>query len=185
MMARPEGAAGPEDAAGFEGAASGTGVANAAGPGSPHALAEQLSQAALVHIDARVLASHLAATGPPRPTDFVLAGVRERRIKAQTSSLSLYQILAEVYRRGEVRLAREIARGLRLHSHLRLVPVDAEIAVQAAEVRARLGGRPERALQIATALVCDADAYLTTGSGLRRIAGMRVLNVEDFATAEG
>ena len=175
--------AGPEGAA-DGGSAEAPQQVKGGGPGSPHALVERLSRATLVHLDARVLARHLTATGPPLPTDFVLAGVREQRIAAQTSSLSLYQILAEVYRRDETKLAREVARGLRLHAHLELVPVDAEIAVQAAEVRARLGGRPERALQIATALVSGAEVYLTTGSGLRRIAGMRVLNIEDFTTAE-
>ncbi len=30
-----------------------------------------------------------------------------------------------------------------------------------------------------TALVAGAEVYLTTGSGIRRIAGMSVVNVED------
>lgn len=148
--------------------------------GSLDPLAERLARATLVHVDARVLARHLTATGAATQTDAVLAGVRDGLINAQTSSLSLYQILVEAYRQGEVELARDVGRSLRLHARLELVPAGPEIAVQAAEVRARLGGRPERALQIATALVSGAEIYLTTGSGLRRIAGMQVLNVEDY-----
>lgn len=151
---------------------------------SRSSLVEQLAQATLVHLDARVLALHLTATEPHPPTDAVFAGLREGRINAQTSTLSLYQVLAEAYRQGETGLAGEIARTLRLHAGLELVSTNADIAVQAAEVRARLGGRPERALQIATALVSNAEIYLTTGSSLRRIAGMRVLNAEDFAPAD-
>jgi predicted nucleic acid-binding protein len=60
------------------------------------------------------------------------------------------------------------------------VPVSAAVARQAAEVRARLGGRSERAVQIATALDARADLYLTRDSGLRRIAGMEVLDLTDF-----
>lgn len=138
-----------------------------------------MARAGLVHVAARVFAVHLTGTGPTRQTDIAFSGIRSGRIKAQTSSLTLYQVLVEVYRRGEPTVAREVARRMRLYSRLRIVPASPEIAIQAAEVRARLGGRPERALQIATALVSGAEVYLTSGSGLRRIAGMRVLNVED------
>jgi hypothetical protein len=67
-----------------------------------------------------------------------------------------------------------------VHAGLELVPVTSEVAVQAAQVRAQLGGRPERAVQIATALIGGADVYLTEGSGLRRIVGMAVVNLEDY-----
>ena len=149
--------------------------------GTLDSLAERLARATLVHVDARVLARHLTSTGSATQTDTVLAGIRDGHINAQTSSLSLYQILVEAYRQGEADLAQDTARSLRLHARLELVPAGPEIAVQAAEVRARLGGRPERALQIATALVSGAEIYLTSESGLRRVAGMQVLNVEDYA----
>ncbi|MXX77861.1 MAG: type II toxin-antitoxin system VapC family toxin [Gemmatimonadales bacterium] len=143
-------------------------------------LGEHLAGAGLVHVDARVFALHLTGTGPTEQTDITFSGIASGRIKAQTSSLTLYQVLVEVYRRGEPAVAREVARHLQLYRRLGIVAASSEIAIQAAEVRARLGGRPERALQIATALVSGAEVYLTSGSGLRRIAGMRVLNVEDF-----
>ena len=144
-------------------------------------LEERLARAALVHIDARVFAHYLTGAGPTRQTDLVLAGIGNGRIKAQTSSVTLYQILVEVYRQGQPGRARAVARDVRLHPRLNMVSASPEITTQAAEVQARLGGRPERALQIATALVSGAEVYLTSGSGLRRVAGMHVLNVEDFA----
>jgi predicted nucleic acid-binding protein len=147
---------------------------------NPAGLAERLARAELVHVDARVFALHLIGRGPTRQTDIAFSGIAGGSIKAQTSSLTLYQILAEVYRQGRPASARDVARNMRLYPRLEIVSASPEIAIQAAEVRARLGGRPERALQIATALVSGAELYLTSGSGLRRIAGMRVLNVEDF-----
>jgi len=143
-------------------------------------LEERLARAALVHVDARVFAHHLVGTGPTGQADLVFSGIASGSIKAQTSSLTLYQVLAEVYRRGKPAAARDVERNLRLYPRLSIVSASPEIAVQAAEVRARLGGRPERALQIATALVSGAEVYLTSRSGLRRIAGMQVLNIEDF-----
>lgn len=142
----------------------------------------RLAGSHLVHIDARVLAFHLLADPAMSPiTREVVAGMREGRVRAQTSVMTLYQLLAELYRRGESGRAADLARDLSVHAGLELVPTTAEIAIQAAEVRAQLGGRPERALQVATALVGRADVFLTTGSTLRRIAGMSVVNLEDFS----
>lgn len=149
---------------------------------SPSTLAERLAQAHLVHIDARIFALHLLADPVASPvTREIVAGLRGGRIRAQTSVMTLYQLLAELYRRGEAGRAAGLARDLTVHTGLDLVPASSDIAIQAAEVRAQLGGRPERALQVATALVGRAEIFLTTGSTLRRIAGMTVLNLEDFS----
>lgn len=142
---------------------------------------ERLDEARLVHVDARVLAHHLlGSTGYAELTRAVVAGMGPDGFRGQTSALALYQILAEVYRRGDSDLADEVAKLLTVHPTLELVPVDAEISVQAAQVRAQLGGRAERAVQIATALVAGADIFLTERSGLRRIVGMSVVNLEDY-----
>jgi predicted nucleic acid-binding protein len=147
---------------------------------SPTPLIERLADARLVHVDARVLALHLL--GDPRfipVTRPVMTAIREGGIQAQTSALTLYQILAELYRAGKSRLASDVGRALQVHAGLEVVSASPQISAQAAEVRAQLGGKPERALQIATALVQGADIYLTTESGLRRIVGMRIVNLED------
>jgi predicted nucleic acid-binding protein len=146
------------------------------------ALRERLNAADLVHVDARVFAYHLIAENPyAELTRVVFGGMQTGAVRAQTSSLALYQLLAEVYRRGEDDRAREIARMLTVHQGLDMVPVTPDVAMQAAQVRAQLGGRPERAVQIATALAAGAEIFLTQGSGLRRIVGMAVINLEDFA----
>lgn len=145
------------------------------------ALRLRLDAADLVHLDPRVFAYHLiGATIYSDLTGVVFEGMRRRAFRAQTSSFALYQILVEVYRRGEEARATELAKMITVHTGLELVPVTTDIAVQAANVRAQLGGRPERAVQIATALLGGADVYLTEGSGLRRIVGMTVVNLEDY-----
>lgn len=143
-----------------------------------------LEDARRVHVDARVLAYHLL--GDRRYLELLrllFAGIRSGSIRGQTSALALYQLLVEPWRQGEGERAKELARHLTVFPGLEVRPVSAVIAAQAAQVRARLGGRLERAVHVATALETGADAYLTEGSGLRRIAGMSVLNLEDFAQA--
>ena len=145
------------------------------------ALRLRLDAAELVHLDPRVFAYHLlGATLYSELTQVVFMGMRRQSFRTQTSSFALYQLLAEVYRRGEESRAAEVAKMITVLAGLELVPVTSEVAVQAAQVRAQLGGRPERAVQIATALIGGADVYLTEGSGLRRIVGMAVVNLEDY-----
>lgn len=151
------------------------------GPAGASALQARVEDALKVHIDARVIGYHL--TGDPRYgqlTAVLFDGLRSGRVQGQTSAVTLYQLLAEVFRRAEAERAGEIAKALTVHRGLELVPVTERIATQAAQVRAQLGGRSERALQIATALVEGADLFLTEGSGLRRIVGMSVENLDTY-----
>lgn len=145
---------------------------------------DRLEEARRVHLDPRALAAHLLAVpGQVELTRLLFEGLGDGGVSGQTSSLSLFQLLAEPYRRGRDEAAASAADYLTAVRGLEIVPVSASIARQAAEVRARLGGRSERSVQIATALGADADLYLTRDSGLRRIAGMEVLDLADFVEA--
>lgn len=147
---------------------------------------ERLESAALVHVDARVLARHVL--GDERYvglTRLLFRGLEGGEVGAQTSAVSLYQLLAEPYRRRREDDARSAADYLTALRGLDVVPVGAGVARRAAQVRARLGGRPERALQIATALEGDADVFLAQGSGLRRIAGTAVVDLDDYTGEPG
>ena len=134
-----------------------------------------------MHVDARVIALHLLARPPYAAlTRLLFEGLRSGDVKGQTSAISLYQLLVEPYRRGRDDLARRAAEDLTAFRGLEIVPVEAPIARQAAEVRARLGGRLERALHLATALRANADLLLTQDSGLRRVAGIAILDLDDY-----
>lgn len=141
----------------------------------------QLSEAGRVHIDAGVLALHLL--GDPSYLDLtrlLFSSLRTGACTAQTSVISIFQIGVEPFRRGQDVLALKACTHISALPGLEIVPVSGVIATQAAQVRAQLGGRTERAIQIATALVSDANAYLTQHSGLRRIAGMSILSLDSF-----
>lgn len=143
---------------------------------------DRLESSGRVHLDARVLAVHLLAD--PRYlelTRLLFRAVRKPDVRAQTSTISLYQLLAEPYRSARPDAADRVWECLTAMRSLEIRPVSAGVARRAAQVRARLGGRPERALQIATALEDSADLFVTRNSGLRRIAGTGVLDMDDFA----
>lgn len=142
---------------------------------------KRVEEAGLVHVDARVLGYHLLGEEPRvELTRLLFAAVRDGTVAAQTSAVSLYQLLAEPYRRGEGRLAREAEKLLTGMRDLEIVPVTAELARQAARVRARLGTGAATSAQIATAVTGEADLFLTDGSGLKRVAGVRVERLGDY-----
>lgn len=146
---------------------------------------ERLEAAGLVHVDARVLAFHLLGDGRyVGLTRLLFDGLDAGEVEAQTSAVSLYQLLAEPYRRRRADDASSVADYLTALRGLELVPAGAGVARRAAQVRARLGGRPERALQIATALEGGADVFLAQGSGIRRVAGTEVLDLDDYTEAD-
>lgn len=142
---------------------------------------ERLERARLVHVDARVIALHLLGRAPYEDlTRLLFEGLRGGDVTGQTSAIALYQVLVEPLRRGRDELARRAGDDLTAFRGLAVVPADAAIARQAAEVRARLGGRLERALHLATALAADADLFVTQDSGLRRVAGIAILDLDDY-----
>ena len=74
-------------------------------------LLDRLSEATLIHVDARVLALYMLGDevlGPQVETIMRVAG--SGVLNVQTTALTLYQILAEVYRRGRAALAGNAAR---------------------------------------------------------------------------
>jgi len=138
-------------------------------------LRDALRGRSLVHLDASVLALHAAGRREALPlTRALFAALASGDLRAQTSALSVYQILVEAYRRNEAETAERAERLLGSIPGLAIVPVTPRIARQSAQVRAQLGGRPERAIQIATALSEQADLFLTQRSSLRRVAGLAV-----------
>lgn len=141
----------------------------------------RVEDAELVHLDARVLGYHLMADERRvELTRLLFAAVRRGEAAAQTSAVTLYQLLAEPYRRGEVELAEEAEKLLTGLRELEVLPVTPDLAAQAARVRARLGTGTATSAQIATAVTEGVDLFLTDGSGLRRVAGVRVERLEDY-----
>lgn len=141
----------------------------------------RVEDAGRVHLDARVLGYHLLGREPEvELTRLLFASIRDGEADAQTSSVSFYQLLAEPYRRGEPDAAETAGKLLEGLRGLEVIPLTSSLAGQAARVRARLGTGTAPSVQIATAVTEGADLFLTDGSGLRRVAGVRVENLDGY-----
>ncbi len=150
------------------------------------ALRKALNEAGVVYVDAGVLALHLAGDTSYLPlTRVVLGGLRDGEFTGFTSSISLYQLLVEPYRSGQEKLAERVEILMAALPGLEMVPVSGTISRQAAQVMAQIGGSLTRAIQIATALSSDSEIYVTQRSGLRRIAGLGVAQLDAYRGAGG
>ena len=96
------------------------------------------------------------------------------------STLTLTEVLSLPLRLGRDDLVRAYRTLLEGHDRLRLVAVDAGVAVKAAELRARHNLRTPDAIQIAAALPAGCDAFLTNESDLRRVTEVKVILVSDL-----
>ena len=97
-----------------------------------------------------------------------------------TSALTVTEVLVHPLRLGRADLADQYRAILLGDSALRLVHLDAEVAIRAAELRARYNLRTPDAVQLASALVAGAEAFLTNDSDLSRVAEIRVVQLREL-----
>jgi predicted nucleic acid-binding protein len=101
-------------------------------------------------------------------------------VTACTSVLTLTETLVHPVRLSNSVLQGEYEALLLETAGIECVRVDEGIAKLAAELRARYGLRTPDALQIATAIDSECDAFLTNDKGLRRVTEIAVLVLDDL-----
>ena len=109
----------------------------------------------------------------------VLRHVGQQAAIGVTSVLTLTELLAKPLQLGRRGLAARYEALLRVTPNLLLADVDAEIARQAAVLRATYRLRTPDAIQVAACLVHGATAFVTNDARLRRIDELTVLVLAD------
>lgn len=87
--------------------------------------------------------------------------LEKRFLLAATSTVTLLEVLVHPYCRKETDTIQRYYGYLTRAPFIKLVPVNVEIADQAAELRARYGFKTPDAIQLATALIQKATLFLT------------------------
>jgi predicted nucleic acid-binding protein len=102
-------------------------------------------------------------------TQEVLTGVQAGRWNAITSTVTLMELTVRPWQLGRSAVTREYEALLAHFPNLTLVDVTRDVARRAAQLRAGYGLRPADALQVATALLLDATAWVTNDHKLGRL----------------
>jgi predicted nucleic acid-binding protein len=125
-------------------------------------IGERLAGHTVIGLDTTIFIYHLEAHPRYRPlTQEVLTGVQTGQWKAVTSTVTLMELTVRPWRLGRPAVTREYEALLAHFPNLTLVDVTRDVARRAAQLRAGYGLRPADALQVATALLLDATAWVT------------------------
>lgn len=105
----------------------------------------------------------------------IMAGIDAGTQIGVASVVTLTEVLTQPIKTSK----RDIERAYRdilLHSqNFLLLPVDAPVALRAAELRAQYNLKTPDALQIAVAIEAECDAFLTNDLALQRVQEIRIL----------
>lgn len=132
-------------------------------------------------MDTDILIYHFEASTQYSPlTDAIFRWLENPAHRAITSTITMTGILVEpaVARDGS---ADDLYGLLSTYPHLEWCPPDLRIASLAAEHRAKYRMKTMNALQAATAECSHAECMVTNDAGFRRIEGLRVLVLDDYA----
>ena len=148
-------------------------------------LAERLTGHHTIGLDSAVFIYHLEAH--PRYARFtreLLDGLSRQRWRGVTSTLTLMELTVRPWQlqRGDVAASYEAL--LVNFPNLTVAEVSREVARRAAQLRARFRIGSADALQVGTALVHEATAFVTNDRGLARLGSeLEVILLDDLTAS--
>jgi len=117
-------------------------------------------------------------------TDALFRLIEGGELWASTSVLSLAEVLVRPMALGDGAAAADYRYWMENFPNLSLAPVGVEMVVTAAGLRARHGLRLPDALQLASCLEAEVDAFITNDRSLSRVEELRVMLISDLVKLE-
>ncbi|MFK7933401.1 MAG: type II toxin-antitoxin system VapC family toxin [Saprospiraceae bacterium] len=99
-----------------------------------------------------------------------------------TSALTLQEVLVGPYKKQQTELAIRYKNVLTKAQNLTILPIDEQVAEQAAIIRAKYNIKTPDSLQLATAIVHQSDYFLTNDEQLKRVTKTRVITLTDLTS---
>lgn len=103
------------------------------------------------------------------------------RARAVTSTITMLELLVQSYRISDMDRVNKFYALLSTYPHLEWIGPTLEIADRAARLRAEYHLRTPDALQAATALVCEATGFVSNDAAFKRVRGLDVVTLDDWA----
>jgi predicted nucleic acid-binding protein len=117
--------------------------------------------------------------------DVIFELIFDGSLMAVTSPVTLAECLVPPYRLGQTELQQEFINVIVGGDNIMFEPiVDEDIAIQAAQIRARYNLQLPDAFQVAIAMAAECEALLTNDATFRRVTELRVLVLDDLETGE-
>jgi predicted nucleic acid-binding protein len=101
-------------------------------------------------------------------------------VRSATATVTMLELLVQPYRRQDLDLVNRFFALLSTYPRLEWIAPSLEIADCAARLRAEHGLRTPDAIQAATALLWQADAFVSNDAVFRKLPGLDVVLLDDF-----
>ena len=109
----------------------------------------------------------------------VIEAIDRAEVIGITSTITLLEVLVLPIREGNSVLIREY-KSILLHSNFRLIPLTRDIAEKAAEMRAVYNLRTPDSVQIATAILNNADLLIANDKKWKRITEINIVILDEI-----
>ena len=106
--------------------------------------------------------------------------ISKGKLNAVTSTITLLEVLVQPYRKGDIELANSYRDILLKSKNFSVVPLVEEISEKAAELRAEYNIKTPDAIQLSTAILSNATAFLTNDFELGKIDDLDVIILDDL-----
>ena len=136
-----------------------------------------------IGVDTMVFVYHLQDHPTYAPlTHAIFKAWEEGRNFGITSVITILEILVKPKRDGNFEATRDYEELLTTFPNLRILDIDLQVAILAADLRAKYAIRTPDALQIATAVCAGASGFITNDEQLKQVAeeGIEVLLLDDL-----
>lgn len=149
-------------------------------------IVERLTAHTTVGLDTSVFIYQLEAHPDYLPiTQTLFTGVQAGRWAAITSTITLMELTVRPWQIGRPAVAREYETLLVHFPHLTILDVTRDVARRAAQLRAEYRLRPADALQIGTAIIHGATAFVSNDRALLRVApALEIVMLEQLRIAD-
>lgn len=146
---------------------------------------QRLADHTIIGLDSTIFIYHIEANLRYLPlTKIVLNGVQSGQYNAITSTVTIMELTVHPWRANRGDVAREYEIMLVNFPNLYLANVTREVARQAAQLRANYNLRPADALQVATAIMHQATAWVSNDKKLKRLASiLDVIILDQFISS--
>ena len=145
-------------------------------------LQQRLNSHQLIGLDTSIFIYHLEANPQYLSlTQQILKSVESGQCSGVVPTVTLMELTVHPWRINRADIARQYEVLLVNFPNLRLIDVTREIARQAAQLRATYNVRPADALQVASALMCQATLWISNDKKLKRLeTELEVVILEDY-----
>ena len=136
-----------------------------------------------VYVDAQILIYTVERF--PKYFDVVLPlwqASRDSQLEVVTSELSILEVMTGPIKTGNQHLI-EAYEGLVMGTEIRLIPIDTQVLMDAARLRAETSLRTPDAIHVATAILAGCETLVTNDLAFRSVNAINVQILKDIVEA--